>query len=185
MSSKIGVFGSAYGDFDPEVLKKSHEIGATIAKRGHIVITGGCPGIPHEAAIGAYKITGKTLAFSPARDIDEHKAFGFPTDSTTEFIFIPKDYLYAGNRAICAKYRNVTSVAACDAAIFIGGRIGTLNEFTIAYDTGKIIGILDNSGGISHHVKLLVKDLNKKTDSKIIYSKEPKELVEKVLGVLT
>ncbi len=184
MTLKIGIFGSALGNLDPETLNKSKKIGALIAKNNHIIITGGCPGIPYEAAKSAYKEGGKTIAYSPATDLEQHKKISFPTDCTTEFVFIPKDYKHAKNIEICKKYRNVSSVSACDAAIIISGRIGTLNEFTIAYDLGKTIGILENTGGITGHIQKLIKDLNKKTDAKIIYSKEPKELITNILKAL-
>ena len=184
MTFKIGVFGSALGQIDSETLKKSREIGALIAKNNHIIITGGCPGIPYEAAKAAYEEGGKTIAYSPATDIEQHKKYNYPTDSTKEFVFIPKDYRHAKNMEICKKYRNISSVSACDAAIMISGRIGTLNEFTIAYDLGKIIGILENTGGITTHIQKLVEDLNKKTNAKIIYSKEPKDLIAKIQEAL-
>ncbi len=185
MAYKIGIFGSAIGNLDPETLKKSKKIGALIAKNNHIIITGGCPGIPYEAAKSAYEEGGKTIAYSPATDLKEHKKIGFPTDYTKEFVFIPKEYRHAKNIEICKKYRNLSSVAACDAAIIISGRIGTLNEFTIAYDLGKTIGILKNTGGITSHIQKLIKDLNKKTNAKIIYSKEPKDLVAKIQEALS
>ena len=185
MAFKIGVFGSATGNMDPETLNKSRKIGALIAKNNHIIITGGCPGIPHEAAKSAYKEGGKTIAYSPATDIEQHKKYNYSANCTTEYIFIPKDYKHAKNIDICKKYRNVSSVSACDAAIIISGRIGTLNEFTIAYDLGKTIGILKNTGGITGHIQKLIKDLNKKTDAKIIYSEEPKELITNILKVLS
>ncbi len=185
MAYKIGIFGSALGQLDPETLKKSKKIGALIAKNNHDLITGGCPGIPHEAAKAAYQEGGKTIAYSPATDLEQHKKYNYPTDSTKEFVFIPKDYKHAKNIEICKKYRNVSSVSACNAAIIISGRIGTLNEFTIAYDLGKTIGILKNTGGITNHIQKLIKDLNKKTDAKIIYSKEPKDLVAKIQEALS
>ena len=185
MAYKIGIFGSALGQLDPETLKKSKKIGALIANQGHTLITGGCPGIPYEAAKAAYKEGGKTIAFSPATDLEEHIEIRFPTDSFTDFVFIPKDYKHAKNQDICKKYRNVSSVSACDAAIIISGRIGTLNEFTIAYDLGKTIGILKNTGGITTHIQKLIEHLNKKTNAKLIYSKEPKDLVAKTLEALS
>jgi hypothetical protein len=59
-----------------------------------------------------------------------------------------------------------------------------LNEFTIAYDEGKIIGILERTGGISDHLRKIIRICNKETGAKILYDSDPKKLVEKVLGVL-
>ena len=42
-----------------------------------------------------------------------------------------------------------------DTVIIFGGGIGTLNEFTIAYDEGKLIGVLEGTGGVADRVNEL------------------------------
>ncbi|MFZ5593982.1 MAG: hypothetical protein ACOY4D_06955 [Pseudomonadota bacterium] len=37
----------------------------------------------------------------------------------------------------------------------MGGRSGTLGEFAIAYDEGKLIGVLQGSGGITEKIPIL------------------------------
>src|SRR3989344_7511153 len=89
------------------------------------------------------------IGFSPATDAEAHaRKYGCPTEGFSELVFIPKTYPHAGDIAVCRKYRNVASIAVVDMAIIIGGRIGTMNEFTIAYDLGKKIGLFENSGGV-------------------------------------
>jgi class 3 adenylate cyclase len=39
------------------------------------------------------------------------------------------------------------AVRSADIVLLFSGGIGTLNEFTIAYDEGKIIGLLQGTGG--------------------------------------
>ncbi len=51
------------------------------------------------------------------------------------------------------KGRNVINVRCADIVLILGGATGTLNEFTIAYDEGKIIGVLEGSGGIADHIE--------------------------------
>ena len=63
---KIGVYGSASGELSDETKEKAREIGRQIAKKGHIVVTGACLGLPYEAVLGAYEVGGKCIGYSPA-----------------------------------------------------------------------------------------------------------------------
>src|SRR5207244_9938763 len=38
--------------------------------------------------------------------------------------------------------REITNIRSCDIVVIVGGRIGTLGEFAIAYDEGRLIGVL-------------------------------------------
>lgn len=122
---QIGVFGSAAGEIKPEVLKAAYVIGEYISSREACLITGGCTGIPLEAARGAHRSKGVVVGISPASSREEHiQVYGFPTEEFECLVFT----------SMGKKGRNPLSVHSCDAAIFIGGRTGTLNEFTVAYD---------------------------------------------------
>jgi len=146
---KIGVFGSAEGNTVTDIVKKrAYELGVEAARRGHEIITGASTGLPYEAILGAASEGGVTLGFSPARNAEEHTKFGFPSEGFGHINFIPADFPYLGGKRICQKYRNVLAVAASDCAIFIGGRMGTMNEFTLAFDFGKCIGLMEGTGGI-------------------------------------
>lgn len=181
MIMKIGVYGSAGGDIREELKKRAREMGREIAKKDYMLITGGCPGLPYEAILGAKEIGGRTKGFSPGLNLDDHiNRFGFPTEGFDELIFIPQDYQYRTLKKTCLKYRNVSSVTDSDAVIIIGGRCGTLNEFTIAYDLSRDIGILVGSGGVTKFIPDLVNDFNKPTDSVIIYEEQPKLLISKL-----
>lgn len=176
---KIGVYGSAAGTLSNKAKEMAREIGRAIAKNKAILVTGGCPGLPYEAVRGANELKGKCVAFSPATDLISHKDNHYPTDGFSDFIFIPKDYEHANNPLICRKYRNVSSVSYVDAAIIISGRIGSMNEFTIAYDIGKTIGILEGTDGITKRaIRILLEDTNKKTDAEVIYESDPTKLIE-------
>jgi uncharacterized protein (TIGR00725 family) len=80
------------------------------------------------------------------------------------------------------KGRNVVLVRSCDVVIFISGSIGSLNEFTIAYDEGKVIGCLTGTGGVADEVERLAKTFSKKTKSRILYDDDPVKLIEKCLS---
>lgn len=79
--------------------------------------------------------------------------------------------------------RNVLSIIGCDGVIFIGGGIGTLNEFSIAYHEGKVIGILEGVKGIAEKVLEMKKDF-KDSGAIIIKDKNPKRLVKKVIEAI-
>src|SRR3989338_10117013 len=144
---KIAVYGSA-SDATQKNKYLSSELGNIINKRGHVLISGACPGLPYEATCSAYEGGGITLGFSPASNKKEQvERFNFPLKGFSELRFIPQDFPYKDQIGACLKYRNVCSVAESDAAIFIQGRIGSLNEFTICYDCGKLIGLLSGTGG--------------------------------------
>ncbi len=149
-----------------------------------MLLTGACPGFPHDAVQGAVEMKGKCIGFSPAVDRKDHvERYKYPTEGFTELRFVPATYEHTNNIDICRKYRNVSSVAASDAVIIIGGRIGTMNEFTLAYDLGKDIGILEDSGGITTRaIKVLLEDIDKPAKGKIVWEKDPKRLVEKLIG---
>ena len=67
-----------------------------------------------------------------------------------------------------------------DAVITICGRMGTLNEFTIAYEDNKPIGVLTDTGGMADFLKDIV-DKSHRGPGKVIYDPDPKKLVGKIV----
>ena len=158
-------------------------MGREIGIRHYTLITGGCWGIPQEAVLGANELKGRCIGYSPAISIKEHMdVYHFPTEGFSRLIYIPPDYQHRENKYLSTKYRNISSVADCDAAIFIGGRTGTMNEFTIAYDAGKIIGVLEKSGGVCDGIiRGLVDAVGKQTGAIVMYDPDPASLVGRVV----
>ena len=68
----IGVMGSASGDIDPAVARRVRRMGAAVAQAGCALITGGCPGLPQEAVLGADEAGGLVIGISPALSESEH-----------------------------------------------------------------------------------------------------------------
>ncbi|MFV2004813.1 MAG: protein containing YHS domain protein, partial [Gammaproteobacteria bacterium] len=62
-------------------------------------------------------------------------------------------------------------------------RSGTLGEFSIAYDEGKLIGVLQGTGGIADTLPEIVKNIEKDTGASLIYESDPVQLVEKLLAI--
>ena len=56
---KIAVYGSALGGITETLNQIARNVGREIARRGHTVVTGACPGLPHEAVLGAKELEGK------------------------------------------------------------------------------------------------------------------------------
>ncbi|MCD6547768.1 MAG: LOG family protein [Nanoarchaeota archaeon] len=165
MRKAIAVIGSA-SETNNQAINLAREVGIEIAKRGYTLITGACPYLPYEAAKAAKQEGGFVIGISPASNYDEHiNGYGFPDDV---FDFI----VYTG---FGLKGRNVIMIRSADAVVAISGRIGTLNELTIAYDELKPIGILDVEGLAIEFPELVKK--SKKKGSRIIVEKSPEKLL--------
>jgi len=168
---RIGVIGSAVADM--KVIPKARQIGVEIARRDNILLTGSGPGIPYEAVKGAKETGGFTIGFSPASHSKEHKEkYNFPADLFDVLIFT----------GFGLKGRNVPFIRTCDGVVVISGRIGTLNEFTIAFDEGKVIGLLKGTGGLCDNTSIenFVKASGKK-GGKIVSNSDPKLLIKELL----
>jgi len=83
------------------------------------------------------------------------------------------------------KGRNVINVRSADVVVIFGGATGTLNEFTIAYDEGKIIGVLEGSGGVADHIREIIQFCKKTTGSVVVFDKDPEKLVKACLEALS
>ena len=168
---KIAVCGSGLGE-DKETLERAKEIGRAIAKSKNILLNGGCHGYPYAAARGAILENGKVLCYSPANNKEEHiSKYNFPFEDNAEYIFTGKGI----------PGRNIPLVQNADAIIIIGGKIGTLNEFTIAFNENKKIGILKNSSKMVDLLPSIAKACDKKGESRnIIYTSDVKELIKKL-----
>ena len=129
----VGVMGSAGGKLSHDAYRKVFTLGQVVAKRGFVLITGACPGIPHEAVQGAKSMGGITIGISPALNFGEHMMkYKSPCRGYDAII-------YTGSGLMGREIENIHS---CDLVILAGGRAGTLGEFAIAYDEAQVIGCL-------------------------------------------
>jgi len=79
--------------------------------------------------------------------------------------------------------REVTNIRSSDMVVIVGGRSGTLGEFAIAYDEGKLIGVLEGSGGITEHLPAIISGFDQKdTGAQLIYEKAPDVLVDRLVA---
>jgi hypothetical protein len=62
--------------------------------------------------------------------------------------------------------------------------MGTVNEFTIAFEDNKPIGVLTNSGWMTDEVIKKIIDEAHRGSGKVVYADRPAALVEKVIGLV-
>lgn len=172
MALKVGIMGAASGHFTPEALAVSFELGRVVAERGMILISGSAPGLPLESARGAQSAGGLSVGISPALSLDEHlHVYNSPVEGFDVLI-------YTGSGLMG---REIVNIRSSDIVIIVNGHSGTLGEFAIAYDEGKLIGVLQGSGGIADILPDLVKAIDKETGASIIYDSDPARLIDRAV----
>jgi uncharacterized protein (TIGR00725 family) len=172
MKLTIGVMGSSGGDLSAEVRRNVFRLGEAIAERDAILITGGCPGLPYEAVRGAKAKGGLVVGISPGLSVEEHQGkYNSPVDGFDLLI-------YTGSGLMG---REITNIRSCDIVVIAGGRTGTLGELAIAYDEGRLVGILTGTGGITEIVKEIIRVSGKDTGACLLYDDDPEKLVERLI----
>ena len=177
MRLKIGVMGSASGEMteNEEYLRKSKDVGRWIAKKNCILVNGACPGLPHAAAEGAREENGFVMGVSPAFSRHEHvNEYKSPHGIYDMLLYTGMGFME----------RDIVNIRSSDGVIFLGGGIGTLNEFTIAYEEGKPIGVLLDSGGISNHIEDIIKWCGREVHENVCFCKDPEELVDRLIYLI-
>ncbi|MBP6855103.1 MAG: hypothetical protein KBD26_02490 [Candidatus Pacebacteria bacterium] len=172
---KLGVSGAAEtGHCGVDALEKAKELGREIVRQGGILVTGATTGFPLWSAMGAKEEKGMSIGLSPATSEREHvDTYRLPLDYMDLIIYT--GFGYPG--------RDLLFTRTCD-AVFIGcGRIGTIHEFTIAFEDNKPIGILEGEWDTAKDIKKLLED-GHRPNAKIVFDSDPKELVKKVMKLV-
>jgi len=169
---KICVSGAAEtGHCSAKALDLSLELGREIAKHDCILVTGATTGIPYWAAKGAKEAGGIVFGISPAISEREHlNKYRLPIDYHDVIMYTGAGY--AG--------RNLQLTRCADAVITVCGRMGTLNEFTIAFEENKLIGVLEGTGGMADMIRGII-EKSFRGPGKVIFNQKPKDLIEDVL----
>ncbi len=172
---KICVSGAAEtGHCAPDAHEKAEEIGREIAKRGLVLVTGATTGMPYWSAKGAKAEGGIVIGLSPAASKVAHiKIYHLPVDYHDLIIYT--GFEYAG--------RNLLLTRAADAVITLCGRIGTLNEFTNAFEDKKPQGVLLGMGGTTDMIPDIISSAHR-GPGKVIFSKDPVDLLDKLLDLI-
>jgi hypothetical protein len=172
---QICVSGAAAGATVEASHHLAYELGAAIAKRGHTLTTGATSGLPQHAAQGAKDNGGLSVGFSPAATIREHvKSYRLPVKEFDYINFTNMDYVG----------RDVYLVRSSDAVITIGGRMGSLHEFSTALESHKLCGVLLGSGGLADFIPAILERLPNPSNKQIIYDTNPDRLVDQIVSIL-
>ena len=175
MKYKIAVAGAArVGHCCKNIKEISKTIGKEIARKKCILITGATTGVPYFAALGCKQASGFNIGFSPAPSEAAHiRAYKLPIDPFDVMVYTGADYVG----------RDIIMTKSVDGVIIICGRMGTLHEFTTAFEIQKPIGILEGTGGTADKIRAIATGPHRRV-AKIVYEDEPKKLVEKLIDLI-
>jgi len=157
-----------------EALNKAKELGKEIVRQGGVLTTGATTGFPFWASIGAKEEGGISIGLSPASTEREHlETYRLPVDYLDVIIYT--GFGYSG--------RNLLLTRSSDAVLVGCGRIGTINEFTIAFEDGKPIGVLEGSWETDEVIKNMLEKGHRGAPN-VVFDSDPKQLIEKVAELI-
>lgn len=175
MNYSICVSGAASGESVDDACGLAYELGVQIAKSGHVLTTGATIGLPLYAAKGAKDAGGMSIGFSPAASLRSHtKKYRLPIGFYDYINFTGMHYIG----------RDIHLVLSSDAVITIGGRMGSLHEFTTALEAHMPCGVLLGSGGLADVIPDLLKKIEEPSGSRVYFDTDPERLVKKIVSVL-
>jgi len=118
-------------------------------------VTGATTGFPLWSAMGAKEESGVSIGLSPAQSEQDHiENWKLPVDYMDLIIYT--GFGFPG--------RDLLFTRSCDAVILGCGRIGTIHEFTIAFEEGKPVGILEGEWAMDEEVHYMIKEGNRPAD---------------------
>ncbi|MFO0882454.1 MAG: hypothetical protein U0491_03315 [Candidatus Saccharimonadales bacterium] len=175
MNYSICISGAASGDTVEKSRVLAERLGIAVAKSGHIITTGATVGLPFYAARAAKEAGGMSIGFSPASSLREHvHKYRLPIGMFDYVNFTGLHYVG----------RDVYLVQSSDAVITVGGRFGSLHEFTTALESHMPCGFLIGSGGTADIIPDLMEKLEPPHRSLVIFDDDPERLVKKVIEKL-
>jgi uncharacterized protein (TIGR00725 family) len=161
---QVLVIGSDGDHCDEATYNAAREVGAQIASKNAITVTGGLGGVMEAACRGAKEKGGMVVGIIPHEDMSFANAF---CD-----IIIPTGIGFA---------RNFITAYSADTCIVVGGGAGTYIEACVAYQKGKPIVALTGSGGTAD--KIADTFLDDRKTVKVMGASSPREAVEKALDL--
>jgi len=174
---KICVSGAADTTYCGDTaMESAKELGREIVRQGGILVTGATTGFPLWAAMGAKEAGGVSIGMSPASSEKEHvETYGLPLDFLD--IIIYTGFGYSG--------RNLLLTRASDAVIVGCGRIGTVNEFTVAFEDHKPLGVLRGPWDMDEVLIEMLEKSHRKDEGKVVFNESPKDLVAGLIETIT
>ena len=175
MNYSICISGAAAGETVLSSQSLAERLGNEIARSGHIITTGATVGLPMFAARAAKDAGGKSIGFSPASSLREHvNKYRLPIGFFDYVVYTGMNYVG----------RDVFLVQSSDAVITVGGRFGSLHEFTTALESRMVCGVLLESGGAADIIPELMKQLPAPNEKLVIFDTNPERLVQKIIKML-
>ncbi len=172
---KICVSGAAEtGHCGINALDKAKELGREIARQGAVLVTGATTGFPFRVAMGVKELGGTSIGFSPAASEKEHvEVYKLPLDYMDLIIYT--GFGYPG--------RDILLTRSSDAVICGCGRVGTIHEFTVAFEDGKPIGIFEGPWEMGTQLEEII-EKSHRANTKIVSGDDPKKLLEDVIALV-
>lgn len=160
-----------------DAFKIGEELGREIARHNCVLVDGATTGFPFWAAKGVKSVNGTVVGISPAISEKEHlEVYKLPVDYHDLIIYT--GFNYSG--------RNLLLTRASDAVVVACGRMGTLNEFTIAFEDKKPIGILEGDWETDELLKDMIGKSHRahEMEDRIVYASDPKTLMDNLVRVI-
>lgn len=173
---QICVSGASKGNSVAEGRELAWKAGAALAKAKCALLTGATVGLPNYSAEG-YKESGgiMSLGISPASSKIEHvRKYRLPTKAYDSILYTGLHYVG----------RDTLLISSADAVISVGGRLGTLHEFTIAMETDTPIGFLQGAGGISTQIMDILHAAGEDRSENVVFSEDPDDLIKQLTDLL-
>lgn len=172
---KLCVSGAAEtGHCGEGAMEKAKELGREVVRQGGVLVTGATTGFPLWAAIGAKEEGGTSLGISPAMNERDHvENYGLPLDYLDLVIYTGAGY----------SGRNLLLTRSSDAVLVGCGRVGTINEFSVAFEDHKPIGVLQGSWETDEVIRDIMQK-GHRANELVVFDGDPKKLVEKVIKLV-
>ena len=155
-------------------MKLAYQLGDAIAKNGCIITTGATTGFPAWSAAGAKKAGGFSIGLSPGANREEHVAnYRLPLEDMDFIVYT--GFGYPG--------RDLMLIKSSDAVVIGCGRIGTIHEFTVAWEANMPLGVLEGEWATDEVIRNIIQNSNR-TNPNVIFEKDPKIMVEKLIEMV-
>lgn len=170
------ISGAAKGASVEEGKELAIAAGKAIAAAGHSLLSGATVGLPNYTAEAYKKHGGRmSVGISPAASKIEHVLkYRLPTEAYDTILYTGLHYVG----------RDTLLINSSDAVISVGGRLGTLHEFTVAMETRTPIGFLQGAGGVSTEIVDILHAAGESHSKNVVFAESPEELVAKLEAIL-
>ncbi len=171
----ISVSGAAeLAHCGPSVIPIAKELGREIARQGCQIITGATSGFPMYSAEGVKEAGGVSFGISPAASKKEHiETYKLPLKAMDAVIYT--GFGFPG--------RDLMLVRSSDAIVIGCGRIGTIHEFTVAWEANMPLGVLRGEWATDEVIQNIIANSNRQNPM-VIFEEDPKLLVSKLVEMV-